>query len=378
MSGSVQQQKANQELSKSERWPNVAIIVLNWNGWRDTVECLESLQRLTYPNYQIIVVDNGSTDGSVQKIKAWARGDIPVESNFFDYNPRTKPVQWIEYDKGTAQTGRVVEKETTLDQLPANRRLVLIRSGENLGIAGGYNVGIRYALARRFEYIWVMNNDTIVDPSCVDICVKTLDSDQRIGVVGPKLLEYDDPLRICYAGAQFKLWRGNTVNVGTGELDSKKFSGMRSTEFVSGCALLARRETFEEVGLFDEDYFALHGDSDLSARVRKNSDFTLALNLDARVWHKAGGMSSSGRISPVSAYFSNKHRFLVVFRHGSWLEKLSFAVFYALSRPIKFLPLLLKKREDLVKAELKAVLDFLTGQYGPSDRKKIDSWRRNE
>jgi GT2 family glycosyltransferase len=357
-------------------WPQVAIIVLNWNGWRDTIECLESLQRLTYPSYQIIVVDNESTDGSVEKIKAWARGEIPVESKFFDYDPRTKPVRWIEYDKATAETGGVVEKESTLDQLPPNRRLVLIRSGKNLGIAGGYNVGIRYALGQWFEYIWVMNNDTVVDPSCVDLCVRTFDSNQRIGVVGPKILWYDDSLRIWYAGAQFKLWRGDIADLGRGELDGDKFSGIRTTDFVSGCALLARRESFEEVGLFDEDYFAIHEDVDWSCRVKRTSRFTLAVNLDAQVWHKTGGISTSGKVSPASAYFANKHRFLVVSRHGSWLEKLSFAVFYVFSRPTKFLLLLLNGKKVLVRAELKAVLDFWAGRYGLSDREIMNSWRR--
>ena len=377
MSRSVEQQKANQqEVSKSKAWPNVAIIVVNWNRWWDTIECLESLQRLTYPNYQIIVVDNGSTDGSVEKIKAWARGEILVESKFFDYNPNTKPVQWIEYDKATAQTGGIVEKEMMLDQLSANRRLVLIQSGENLGCAGANNVGTRYALKRRFDHIWLLNNDTVVDPLCLGLCVMVLSRNQKTGVVGPKILWYDDPLRIWYAGAEFKLWRGDIPHVGMRELDSKKLSGIRSTEHVSGCALLTRRETFEEVGLLDEDYFIVHEDCDWSCRVKENSRFTLAVNLDAQVWHKAGGISSSGRINPVSAYFCNKHRFLLVFRHGSWLEKLSFTVFYTLSRPTKFLLLLLKRKKDLVRAESRAVLDFLTAQYGLSDREKIDSWRR--
>jgi GT2 family glycosyltransferase len=269
-----------------------------------------------------------------------------------------------------------LEKENTLHQLAPNRRLVLVRSGENLGIAGGYNVGIRYALGRQFEYIWIMNNDTVIDPSCVDLCVRTFDSDHRIGVVGPKILWYDDPSRIWYAGARLRLRRGDIADVGIGELDGDDYSGIRITEFVSGCALLTRRETLEEVGLLDENFFALHEDVDWSYRVQRTSHFTLAANLDAQVWHKEGGISSSGRVSAISTYFANKNRFLVVSKHGSWSEKFSFAMFYLLSRPMKFLLLLAKGKKHLVRAELKAMIHFLTGQYGLSDRERISSWRR--
>jgi GT2 family glycosyltransferase len=82
----IQKDIQSQE-QEPKAWPQVAIIALNWNGWQDTIECLESLQRLIYPNYQVIVVDNGSTDGSMEKIKDWARGEIPVESKFFNYTP---------------------------------------------------------------------------------------------------------------------------------------------------------------------------------------------------------------------------------------------------------------------------------------------------
>lgn len=91
-------------LKNRDNTGRVFILVLNYNGWRDTVECLESVQRLTYPDYRIVVIDNGSTDGSVEKIKAWAAGELSVESKFFTYDPSTKPVRWIEYGRATCRT----------------------------------------------------------------------------------------------------------------------------------------------------------------------------------------------------------------------------------------------------------------------------------
>ncbi len=240
--------------AKIENWPKVAIIVLNWNGWQDTIECLESLQQITYPNYQIIVVDNGSTDGSVEKIKAWARGEIPVESKFFEYNPNTKPVQWVEYDRQTAEAGGIPEEEDKLAELPSSRRIILIQTGENLGFAGGNNVGIKYALRAENSYICLLNNDTIIDPQCLGLCTEILNENKYIGAVSPKILWYDEPQKIWYAGAVFRLWRGDIPHIGMLQPDSAEFSGIRSTEHVTGCAMLSKRELFEEVGLFNEEY----------------------------------------------------------------------------------------------------------------------------
>jgi len=370
------QKKIQTQTQESKAWPKVAIIVLNWNGWRDTIECLESLQRLTYPNYQIIVVDNGSTDDSVEKIKAWARGDIPVISKFFDYDSSIKPVQWIEYDRTIAERGGTPEEEVRIKQYPSNRRIILIKTGENSGYAGGNNVGINYALKTGSRYIFLLNNDTVVHPQVLDSTIEILENNNHIGAISPKILWHNDPTRIWYAGAKFKLWRGDIQHIGMLQPDGPKFSGVQTTEHVTGCALIARRELFEEVGLLNEDYFLIHEDCDWSLQVKKRTSFVLAVNLDARIWHKAGGISASGRIKPISAYFSNKHRLLLVFRHGSFLEKLFFSIFYVCSRPIKFTYLILKSRKDLVRAELEAVFDFLQNRYGPVDKRKIRIWKR--
>lgn len=125
---------------------DVAIIILNWNGWKDTIECLKSLNNLNYKNYEVIVVDNGSTDNSVEKIK-----------EYIENKPKFK----------------------------------LIANEKNLGFAGGNNIGIRYALNNEFEYILLLNNDTVVDENFLKPMVELLESSDDIGFVGPKTYFYD-------------------------------------------------------------------------------------------------------------------------------------------------------------------------------------------
>ena len=132
-------------------FPMVKIIILNWNGWQDTIECLESIFQISYPNYQIIVVDNGSTDGSAAKIRDWAEGKGIIENN----------------------------------------KLVLIEQRENLGFARGNNVGIRYALDRRVaDYILILNNDTVVAPDFLTHLVENLEKCPRAVLAAPQVIDY--------------------------------------------------------------------------------------------------------------------------------------------------------------------------------------------
>ena len=111
--------------------PRVSIIILNWNGWMNTIECLESIYQITYPNYDVIVVDNGSENDSVEKIKEYAEGGFPVESRFFEYTTGNKPLQYVEYSLEEAETGKRTERAVA--HLPSNKKLILIKNGKNFG-----------------------------------------------------------------------------------------------------------------------------------------------------------------------------------------------------------------------------------------------------
>lgn len=180
-------QNIQTQAHEPKTWPNVAIIVLNWNSWRDTIECLESLQRLTYPNYQIIVVDNGSPDDSVEMIKAWARGEIRVESKSFP-GSGPRPVTMIEYTKSDAEARVFSIFEDRLKTLPSAQRLILIQNTENHGFSSGNNVAIRYALLRDYPYMGSLNNDTVFYHGFLNLLVRTLENNLSWVAVSPKIL----------------------------------------------------------------------------------------------------------------------------------------------------------------------------------------------
>jgi GT2 family glycosyltransferase len=143
------------------RKPNTAISILNWNGWEDTLECLESVVRLDYPNYLIVVVDNGSSNESVERIKTWAQENLGSGHVI------------AEYTRETALAGGEPTTERRLDAAPSLSRLVLIRNEENLGFGGGNNVAIHYALTRRAyaDYVLVLNNDATLERNCLTVLV---------------------------------------------------------------------------------------------------------------------------------------------------------------------------------------------------------------
>jgi len=197
-------------------YSKVLILILNWNGWRDTIECLESVQRLDYPNYRVMVLDNQSSDQSIDKIKEWAAGSLSCESNFLTYDAMRKPVQYIEYDRQTAEHGGGAEQEALLDKLPPEKGMVLVHTGGNLGFAGGNNVGLRYALAKgEYEYVWLLNNDTVVMPDALKHMVNRMIEDPKAGMCGSTLLYYYDPEVVqALGGAKYNKWFATSLHLG--------------------------------------------------------------------------------------------------------------------------------------------------------------------
>ena len=207
----------------------VAVVILNWNGWKDTISCLESLLRLDYPDFYLVVVDNASTDDSVAQI---ARAMPHVE---------------------------------------------LLQTGANLGFGGGCNAGIRHALDKGADYIWLVNSDAVADPGALSALVRVADGNPALGSVGSVLYEVDQLDKV-------QLWGGARVNLWTGQSRHQLFS--RSLDFISGASLLLRRTALEEVGLFDQKTFFMYWeDTDIHFRLRK-AGWQLAVADDSRLWHK--------------------------------------------------------------------------------------------
>lgn len=347
-----------------ETWPKVAIIVLNWNGWQDTIECLESLQRITYPNYQIVVVDNGSTDDSIEKIKAWARGEIPVESKFFEYDHDNKPVQCIEYDRETAEAGGIAEEEARVAGLPPNRRFILIQTGENLGFAGGNNVGIRHAVKAGYQYVCLLNNDTVAARNFLDEMVIVSRSNPKAGILGPKIYYYHDQRRIWFAGGAMLLWTGSARHYKEGVLDlnssaEARFSPSIGVDFVTGCCMLVKSSFVQDIGLLDEDFFLYFEDVDFCHRACR-AGWTLRICLGSHIWHKVNSIIGKGE---EAWYHHTKSRLHWMLKKidGHFGAKTAFVLFFSFSRVIKLLTWMLKCKWAPIKGTCRAIYDFVIG-----------------
>ncbi len=208
---------------------HVVVVVLNWNGWQDTVACLESLQRQSYASFELLVVDNDSTDDSVAEIKK------------------------------------------------AMPEVALLQSGANLGFGGGCNVGIRHALKKAADYVWLINSDATADPNALSALVRIADENAVLASVGSVLYE-------AHTVDQIQLWGGGRVQLWTGRCRHQRSPA--PLDFISGASVLLRCVALERVGLFDESTFFMYWeDTDLSFRFRE-AGWQLAVAEESRVWHK--------------------------------------------------------------------------------------------
>lgn len=270
--------------------PAVCVVVVNWNGWRDTLVCLESLFRSTGVELQVVVCDNDSSDGSLERIRGWAAGEViaghhppgPLQALALPVLP--KPVPCVEYDRATAERG---------GGEGADLPLVLVRTGANLGFAGGCNVGMRFALARGHRYVWLLNNDTAVLPDALSQLVREAEGDRRMGMVGSTLRSYARPASVQALGyGSYNPWLALPRHIrrrGAG-------SPARRAAYVVGASMLVRREFLLDVGLLSEEYFLFFEELDWAIRAR--DAWRLGYAPESVVFHKEGasnGGSSSGR-----------------------------------------------------------------------------------
>ncbi len=270
------------------------VILLNWKSWDHTIECLESVFRNRYPAYRVIVCDNESGDGSLEHIADWADGRlaavVPVDHPLrrYSFPPVPKPIPYAVYDRETAEKGGPLEDR--------NRPLVLIQTGGNLGFGAGANVGLRYVLAvGDFDYAWLLNNDTVIEPNALEALVARMNVDSAAGQCGSTAMFYNQPERVqLLAGGDFNKWLCRT-RILQRALSSDQEENRRLVEtrlgFISGVSLLVRKSFLEQVGLLNEDYFLYYEEVDWS--LRSQGRFTLAYSPDSVVYHK-GGVSSDG------------------------------------------------------------------------------------
>jgi len=265
----------------------VFIVILNFNGWQNTAECLKSISNLDVPRgvtVEPIVIDNASSDSSVKKIK---------------------------------------------EEFP---KLIMIENQTNMGFTGGNNEGMRFALAGGADLVMLLNNDTIVHSDLVKNLLEPLDHDNVGGVV-PKIYfekgyefhknRYKDQERgkaIWYAGGKMDWENLIGENIGVDEVDHGQFNVRTETELATGCCFLIRSDVLKNVGMFDDRYFLYYEDADLSERIKK-AGYKILYEPKAILWHK--NAESSGVGSELHDYYITRNRLLFGMKYASVRTKVA-------------------------------------------------------
>jgi GT2 family glycosyltransferase len=292
----------------------VAVVLVNWNGWRECVECLDTLFAQNHGNFCAFVVDNNSSDGSIDHILAWCA------------DPRSED-GW-RTDLGVSRlTGRHdIEPVETRVVGPDDLELVkggriggvtLIRSDRNLGFAGGCNLGIKAGGLHNFDYFWLLNPDTVVHPDAlVELIDRALDSED-IGMTGSTMLYYDAPDIVqAMGGARLNLANGGTWHIGHGlklaEVPADGSIVEREMTYVMGASMLVSARFIAEIGPMEEDYFLYYEEVDWALRGR--GKFSPGFAPRSLVFHKSGANSTkSAPLISARFYYRNRMRFVARF-----------------------------------------------------------------
>lgn len=309
-------------------FPKTSIVILCYGGWRDTIECLESLLKIDYPDYEIILVDNSSPDDSIQKIREYCRGGIEVSTKMVTFDARNKPITLIEYTMDELEKGST-DKEAKFNSSASNRRIKLIKNLENSGFAEGNNVGIRHALKSSSpEYVLLLNNDVTVDHEFLSHLISIAEGDETIGIAGPKIYFYDrngrqDILHSIGGVIDYDKGWGTSASGGS-EADTGQFNSTTDVDFVEGSCLLVKRRVIEEVGLLDSHFFLFWEECDFCARAKRKGYRTVFVPT-SRIWHKIGATTTSS----VRLYYLTRNRFWFMKKNASKLQYRRF-ILYAL------------------------------------------------
>lgn len=332
----------------------VYIILVNYNGWQDTIECLESLFKIDYPHYQIVVVDNDSPNESIKYITAWAEGSLAIqeqESTIFKsfVMPYSKkPISYVLYNREEAEKGGNKANESKY-----KNPLVIIQSGYNGGFSFGNNVGIQYALARNdADYILLLNNDTIVKSDFLTELLKGATSSSSIGITGAKIYYYDEPNKLWFNGGTFNEWFGRVAHI---RKEIKKSTSYCS--FITGCCMLIKKEILLKVGLLDESYFMYVEDVDYCYTVRE-AGYKLNIAHDAVIWHKVGA-SNEGEVSIFSEYLMVKNTYTLL-RTFKGLKKVCSLIIYTIIRVISIYRNMMSGKFKVAIVQTKSMLKYFT------------------
>ncbi|OAO76716.1 glycosyltransferase family 2 protein [Anoxybacillus flavithermus] len=307
---------------------DVAIIILNWNAYDDTFECLKSLEHLTYPYFHVFLVDNDSQDDSFKKLQQ-------------------------NYKEGKF-----------------NLDITFIQIGANLGFAGGNNVAIKEAYEQGYQYFWMLNNDTVVDPNALTPLVEALEADRQIGIVGSKIYYYGTN-RVWFAGGEVNKWTGKTRHIGYKQMDTGQYNNSKEVDYITGCSLFFSRRLLEDIGYMTEDYFLYYEETEWNIRA-KQKGWSIVYVPESVVYHKVSAASGGeNNISPHAYYYFIRNCFVMICRTQKSLLKRLFAVLYLLANVMKKQMKVILGREKEKKVKImyiyRGAIDALRNKMGKID-----------
>ena len=272
--------------------PKVYIVLVNWNGWKDTVECLESIYRSDYKNYRIVIVDNGSDDDSLRYIKSWLNNELCTWSSFsntlrkYSIPPISKKIPYISYTIEEAALGGNQEPEASLaSDFPQRNAypLIIIESKINLGFGKGNNVALRYILAKKdYDYVWLLNNDTVIEPTSLSLMI---DVERNSAVIVGSILKY------YYSPSKVQAYGGGYLSTLTGIVKTENKKIPNYLNHINGASFMIDKYVLSEIGLFDENIFMYFEETEYCMRaIKQNVSFFMS---NAVVYHKGGASSGN-------------------------------------------------------------------------------------
>lgn len=330
---------------KTKVKPKVFIIVLNYNGFEDTVECLKSLNKIYYKNFEVILVDDNSQDKSPQKLKSF------------------------------------------LKNYKLNYKIEFIQSKKNRGFAGANNLGIKKALKKNADYILLLNNDTTVERDFLNHLIDVAEHDfdflhtfrhkiiknPKIGILGPKILYYDKKNLIWFGGGKFNWFFGGehldfnkkdtTFGHPTSDVPSDVLDAPVAVDWISGCCMLIKKEVFEKIGLLKEEYFLYYEDTDFNLRARKEG-FVCVYVPYARIYHKVSRFTKK-LSDPIIWYYHFRNALYLAYNNAPFiLGKIAihFWVFYKLLK--QFIKLFIPSKRKGAIYIIRGIFDFYKGKMG--------------
>jgi GT2 family glycosyltransferase len=255
--------------------PYVISVILNTNRRDDTLACLSSLTQSTYPNHSVIVLDNDSSDGSIEAIQ---------------------------------------------EKYPCT---LIVSLEKNMGYAGNNNVGIEIALQEKADWVFILNEDTVLNQNCIDKLVSEGEKDRKIGIVGPMVYHYDEPEYIQSAGGMLgQYWE--SIHIAKNELDTGQMSTTHQVEWVSGCAIMVRSEVVKDIGMLDARFFYYWEETEWCLRAAKAGHKIMHVP-SAKLWHK--GVQRDYTPKPSLMYYDTRNHLLLLKKHHAPIKVWFYTVF---------------------------------------------------